>query len=143
MGTAPKKSRAARQLARRAADADVLASIEFLIFEDNGGSYHWSLQAGDGAILAQSGGFVSYDDAERAAQLVRGAAVSARFEPRAVEGGPIDLIARRGASNDDSNAESWLDERDGVGSEAVTELPGATPTPASEGTAIPHKPEVG
>lgn len=40
MGTAPKKSRAARQVARRAADANVPASIEFLIFADNGGSYH-------------------------------------------------------------------------------------------------------
>ena len=52
MGTAPKKSRAARQLARGAADANVPASMEFVIFAGNGGSYHWRLRADDGAILA-------------------------------------------------------------------------------------------
>ncbi len=120
MGTAPKKSRAARQLARSAVEANVPASMEFSIFEDTGGSYHWRLRAGDGSILAQSGSFASYDDAERAAQQVRRNAVSARFAPRAVEAVPIDLIARRGAPNDDSDAERWLDEGGSFGSEAVT-----------------------
>ncbi len=87
MGNTPKNSRAAKQLARSAADANVPASMEFLIVEDNGGAYHWRLRAGDGATLAQSGGFVSYDDAERAAQQVRGSAVSARFQPRRRRGG--------------------------------------------------------
>jgi uncharacterized protein YegP (UPF0339 family) len=123
MGTAPKKSRAARQLARRAADATVPAPMEFLIFEDNGGAYHWSLRAGDGAILAQSRGFASYDDAEHAAQRVRGGAVSARFESRAGETVPIDLAARRGASSGDSDAERWLDEGGSFASEAVTKWP--------------------
>ncbi len=123
MGTAPKQSRAARRLSRRPADAKVTTSMEFLIFEDNGGSYHWRLRAGDGGILAQSGGFASYDDAERAAQEVRGGAVSARLEPRLVEAVPIDLIARRDAPNDDSDAERWLDDRDSFGSAAVTESP--------------------
>jgi uncharacterized protein YegP (UPF0339 family) len=95
MGTAPKKSRAARQLARGATSANVPTSMEFLIFEDNGGSYHWRLRAGDGAILGQSGDFVSYDDAEQAAQQVREGAVSARLEPRAAQAVPIDLIAAR------------------------------------------------
>lgn len=121
MGTAPKRSRAARQLARRAADANVPASMEFLIGEDNSGSYHWGLRAADGgAILARSEGFTSYEDAEQAAQRVRGGAVSARFESRAVEAAPIDLGARRDASSDDSEAERWLDEGGSFSSEAVT-----------------------
>ena len=110
MGTAPKKSRAARQLARRPADKNVPAPIEFLIFQDNGGSYHWRLGTGDGATLAQSGGFASYDDAEQAAHLVRSGAVSARFAFRAAESPPSDLTARRDASSDNSDAERWLDE---------------------------------
>lgn len=119
MGTAPKKSRAARQLARRAADLNVPASMEFLIFADNGGSYHWRLRADDGAILGDSGGFASYDDAERAAQQVCGGAASARFA-RAVDAVPVDLSARRDALIDDSDAERWLDERGSSSSAAVT-----------------------
>jgi uncharacterized protein YegP (UPF0339 family) len=122
MGTAPKKSRAAKQLARRA-DAIVPASMEFLIVEDNGGAYHWRLRTGDGAILAESGAFASHADAERAAQQVRGGAVSARFEPRAVDAVPIDLSARREAPNDNSDAERWLDEGGSFSSEAVVKWP--------------------
>jgi uncharacterized protein YegP (UPF0339 family) len=122
MGTAPKRSRAAKQLARRA-DANVAASMEFLVIEDNGGAYHWRLRAGDGATLAQSGGFASYRDAEHAAQQVRGGAVSARFQPRAVDAVPIDLSARREAPNDDSDAERWLDEGGSFNSEAVAKWP--------------------
>jgi uncharacterized protein YegP (UPF0339 family) len=121
MGTTPKKGHAARQLARRGADANVPASMEFLIFEDNGGAYHWRLRTGDGAILAQSGGFVSYDDAERAAKQVRRGAVSARLVPRAVEPVPIDLIAHRDVPTADADAEHWLDEGDSFVSDAVTE----------------------
>ncbi|MGO9819164.1 MAG: YegP family protein [Solirubrobacteraceae bacterium] len=87
-----------------------LASIKFLIFEDNGGDYHWRILAHDGAPLAQSVSFASYDDAEQAAQRVSKAAASARFERDAVGAGPVDLIARRDAKSDDSDAERWLDE---------------------------------
>jgi uncharacterized protein YegP (UPF0339 family) len=120
MGTAPKKSRAARELARCPADANVPAPVEFVIFEDNGGYYYWRLRAGDGAILAQSGGFGSSDDAEQAAQLVRGGAVSARFAFRADESLPVDLGARRDASSEDSDAERWLDEGGSFSREPVT-----------------------
>src|SRR5437763_12793418 len=82
MATATKQSRAARQLAGRALDARMPASMEFLIFEDNGGSYHWTIVAGDSATLARSGSFGSYEDAERAAQHVRDGGPSALFERR-------------------------------------------------------------
>ncbi len=119
MGTAPKRSHAARQLARRPAEASVAAPMEFLIVEDNGGSYLWTLCAGDGAILAQSGGFASYDAAEQAARLVRSGAVSARFAVRADDSLPVDLSARRDASSENSDAERWLDEGGSFSSEPV------------------------
>lgn len=120
MGTAPKKSHAARQLARRPDKANVPAPMEFALFEDNGGCYHWRLRTGDGAILAQSGGFASYDDAEQAAQLVRSGAGSARFAVRADESVPVDLTARRDASSENSDAERWLDEGGSFSPEPVT-----------------------
>lgn len=115
-----KKSRASKRVARRAAETTMPASMEFLIFEDNGGAYRWRIVAGERETLAQSGGFASYEDAEHAARHVRDGAASARFEPRAVEAVPVDLIARRDASNDNSDAERWLDEGGSFSSEAVT-----------------------
>jgi len=123
MATAPKKSRAARQLARRAADATVPAPLEFVIFEDNGGAYHWKVRADDGATLAVSHAFASYDDAKQAAWHVREGAASAGFEARAAEAVPVDLTARRDALGDNSDAERWLDEGGSFSSEAVTKWP--------------------
>ncbi len=97
--------------------------MEFLIFQDNGGAYHWTIVAGDGESLGQSGSFASYEDAEQAAQHVRDAAASARFERRASEATPVDLIARRDATSDDADAERWLDEGGSFSSEAVTRWP--------------------
>ena len=119
MATAIEKSRAAGRLPRRAREVRVPASMEFLIFEDNGGDYHWTIVAGDGAILARSGGFASYDDAEKAAKRVRDGAVSARFERPS----PVDLGARRDARSDASDAERWLDEGGSFGSERVAKWP--------------------
>lgn len=119
MATAIKKSRAAKQLARRAPNARLAASLEFLIFEDNGGSYYWTIVASDGTTLARSDAFASYDDAEQAAQHVRGGVATAPFEDGAVGEGLVDLVARRGATTDDSDAERWLDEGGRFSSEAV------------------------
>ena len=110
MGTAPKKSRAAGPLARPARDVRVPESMEFLIFEDNGGAYHWRIVAGDGTTLAQSGSFASYQDAEQAARRVRDGAASARFKRRAGELRAVDLATRRDRPRDEVNAERWLDE---------------------------------
>ena len=55
--------------------------MEFLIFEDNGGDYHWKNGGGNGGTLAQSVSFASYEDAEQAARRVRDGASPARFEP--------------------------------------------------------------
>jgi uncharacterized protein YegP (UPF0339 family) len=84
----------------------VPASLAFVIYEDNGGDYHWTIVAADGATLARSGDFASHAEAEKAARQVRDGAASARFEQPAGGTGPVNLTARR----DNSDAERWLDE---------------------------------
>jgi uncharacterized protein YegP (UPF0339 family) len=69
--------------------------MEFLIFEDNGGDYHWRIIAGNGGTLAESVSFASYEDAEQAARRVRDGAGSASFEPRDGGDQPVDLAGRR------------------------------------------------
>lgn len=123
MATASKKSRASIELARPPAHAHIPMPIEFLIFETNGGSYHWSILAEDGVSLGQSGEFTSYDDAERAAQQIRDGAASARFQSRESGTDSVALTPRRAAPNDDSNAARWLDERGSISSEAVAQWP--------------------
>jgi uncharacterized protein YegP (UPF0339 family) len=113
MATAITKSRSTRERPRRAARGP--ESMEFLIYEDNGGGYHWSIVAGDGATLAWSGSFASYDDAMQAAQRIRQGAASAS----GVRERPVDLTARRVAKSDNSDAERWLDEGGSFSSEAV------------------------
>lgn len=93
--------------------------MEFLVFEDNGGEYHWTIVTGDGAPLVRSGGFASYEGAERAARQVRDGAASARLEHRAAGAPPDTVTARRAATTDDADAERWLDEGGSFSSEAV------------------------
>jgi len=97
--------------------------MTFLVFEDNGGSYHWTIVAADGAILARSEGFASYNDAEQAAQRVREAATSARFDRHGIGASRVDLTARRDAASDAADAERWLDEGGSFRSEAVARWP--------------------
>jgi len=124
MATATKRSRAASsQRPSRALDVRVPESLEFLISEDNGGDYHWTIVAGGGATLARSGSFGSYEDAERAAQHVRDGVASALFERRGDGARPVDLSARRDASRDAADAERWLDEGGSFSSEAVAKWP--------------------
>jgi uncharacterized protein YegP (UPF0339 family) len=124
MATATKKSRAAKQLARRPAHMRSSESMEFLIFEDNGSAFHWTIVASDGATLVRSGAFASYDDAEQAAERVRDAAASALLQRHGTGALPVDLIARRDpASDEDDDAERWLDEGGSFSSEAVAKWP--------------------
>jgi uncharacterized protein YegP (UPF0339 family) len=109
MATAIKKSRAAGQLARRVRAGRVPESMEFVIFEDNGGADRWRIIDGDGAALARSGGFASCEDAKQAARRVRDGAASARFDRRAGEGRAVDLAIRGDRPSDDLDAERWLD----------------------------------
>ena len=118
MATATRPSPTDGHARRTAADVRV-PSMEFLIFEDNGGDYHWAIVVGDGATLAWSGGFASYDCAKHAVEQIRHGVVSARFEAGAAGARPIDLIVRRDPSGEDSNAERWLDAGGSFSNKAV------------------------
>jgi uncharacterized protein YegP (UPF0339 family) len=118
MATATRQPRTQGHVPSRAADVRV-PSLEFLIFEDNAGDYHWTVVAGDGATLARSGGFASYDYAKQAVEQIRHGVASARFEASAAGARPIDVIVRRDASGEDSNAERGLDAGGSFSNEAV------------------------
>lgn len=70
MATATKKAHAARHVGRRAV-AVPSPTIRFVVVEDNGGDYRWTILGSGGESLAQSGTFSAYDDAEQAARVVR------------------------------------------------------------------------
>ena len=110
MATATKRALAAKQVARGARRVSESASLEFLVFADNGGDYHWAIVGDGGDSLAQSGSFASYDEAERAGRYVRDGAESARFERRATGNSTVDLVAGADAARDALDAHRWLDE---------------------------------
>ena len=85
--------------------------MQFLIFEDNGGNYHWTLRDGNGDSLARSLSVASSEDAEDAARFVLAAAVSAHIERRAGTDSPVDILARREAvvRHEDTGAKRGLD----------------------------------
>ena len=84
MATATKKARALTDASRApVVGSDLAASMEFLIVEDNGGEYHWTLLGRDGTSLARSGSFASYERTEDAARVVLAGVGSARLDPRA------------------------------------------------------------
>jgi hypothetical protein len=122
MATATKKSRASRQALRHAAVVPESAAISFLVFENNGGSYCWTVLGPDGESLAHSRPHATREEAAHAARIVRDGAGSARFEASPADL-PVDLVARRSAAvaHDDSDAERWLDEGGSFNSEVVAQ----------------------
>jgi uncharacterized protein YegP (UPF0339 family) len=82
MATATQKGRTPTGTGRGAEGASESASMEFLIVEDNGGKYHWTLLDREGNSLARSPRLVSYEQAEDAARVVLAGAGSARLERR-------------------------------------------------------------
>jgi uncharacterized protein YegP (UPF0339 family) len=96
------------------------ASMAFLIYEDNGGSYHWRIVADGGETLVRSASFGSYEQAKQAAGIVHRGASRAAFEPGSENPPLVDLPARRNAARDRLDAERWLDEGGSVSREAVT-----------------------
>jgi uncharacterized protein YegP (UPF0339 family) len=83
MATATKKVHAASPGARTRHQVSESASLEFLVYQDNGGDYHWEIVGEGGESLAHSRSFVSREDAQRAARCVHDGAGSARLEPSA------------------------------------------------------------
>jgi uncharacterized protein YegP (UPF0339 family) len=82
MATAAMKARANPGANGGAVVASESVSMEFVILEDNGGDYHWTLLDHNGNNLARSPSFASYLDAENAARGVLAAAGSARLDRR-------------------------------------------------------------
>jgi uncharacterized protein YegP (UPF0339 family) len=64
-------------------------TLEFSIFQDNGGSHRWRLISADGSVLARSNSFASQADAEQAARHVIANAHSARLVPAWDEDPPV------------------------------------------------------
>jgi uncharacterized protein YegP (UPF0339 family) len=89
MATAAMKARARADANGGTVVAAESTSMEFLIIEDNGGHYHWTLLDHDGHSLARSPNFASYQNAEDAAGDVLAGVGSARLERRAAAGGPV------------------------------------------------------
>ncbi len=110
MTTATKKPRTPTQRARKGRAGRVSAPLEFFVYEDNGGAYHWAI-AGSGESLARSGSFGSYAEAEREGRHVRDGAESARFASRAAGDGAAALGGRdAGSAREESDVGRWLDE---------------------------------
>jgi uncharacterized protein YegP (UPF0339 family) len=122
MATATKKGRGSGKVPLALASEP--APMELLVFQDNGGSYHWTIVAASGELLAQSPGFTSYEDARAAAGRVREGAASACLEPQDADALPVDLGTRRGApAGGDSDVERWLDEGGAYSAAVAVELP--------------------
>jgi uncharacterized protein YegP (UPF0339 family) len=69
--------------------------MRFLVYEDNGGGYQWTIVAASGEPLAHSASFASYEEAKQAARIVHQGASQASFAPRSADTQPVDLAARR------------------------------------------------
>ena len=91
MATATKQGRAPTGASRGAKGASKSASMEFLIVEDNGGKYQWTLLDREGNSLARSPRFVSHEQAEDAARVVLAGAGSARLDRRAATESLVDI----------------------------------------------------
>ena len=76
------------------------APMKFLVFEDNGGDYRWTLVVAGGEHLAQSGRFSPYQEAIGAAHIARAGAASAVIEDHHADTVPNDMSAEgRSQSN--------------------------------------------
>lgn len=86
--------------------------MKFVVYEDNGGGYHWTIVAASGEPLVQSASFASYEEAKQAARIVHRGASQASFEDCPAETPPDDLPARcdTRVARDELDAERWLDE---------------------------------
>jgi uncharacterized protein YegP (UPF0339 family) len=118
-GTAKRRARATARAPSKP------AAMKFVLYEDNGGGYHWTIVAASGEPLVQSASFASYEEAKQAARIVHRGASQASFEDCSAETPPDDLAARRDTrvARDELDAERWLDEGGSFSSEAVTRWP--------------------
>jgi uncharacterized protein YegP (UPF0339 family) len=91
MATAAMKARANTAANGGTVVAPESVSMEFLIAEDNGGDFHWTLLDRDGNNLGRSPSYASHEDAEDAALVVLAGAGSARLDRRAATDSSLDV----------------------------------------------------
>jgi len=92
MANATRKSHAAKQVASGAVGVTESGPMEFLVFRENGGEYHWTIVTGSGESIAQSAGYASHKNAEYAARYVYEGAGAARFDAGAAEERPLASV---------------------------------------------------
>jgi tRNA U34 2-thiouridine synthase MnmA/TrmU len=94
MATAAMKARANTGANGGTVVAPESVSMEFLIVEDNGGHFHWTVLDRDGNNLGRSPSYASHEDAEDAALVVLAGAGSARLDRRAATNSPLDSSSK-------------------------------------------------
>ncbi len=94
MATAAMKARANTGATGGTVVAPESVSMEFLIVEDNGGHFHWTLLDRDGNNLARSPSHASHEDTEDAALVVLAGAGSARLDRRAATDRSLDIPSK-------------------------------------------------
>ncbi len=87
MATATKKRVTAGAVSDGALGGSELASQEFVVYQDNGGNFHWEIVSESGQRLARSGIFTSQDDARRGARSACDAVGTVRLAPLPAEQG--------------------------------------------------------
>ena len=97
MATATQKSHTSRKGRRHAAEPGSVA-IAFDVFEDNSGSYCWTILGSDGESLAHSRPYPTHEQAADAVGVVRDGAGTARFDAGPVSNGLVGLVPRRNGS---------------------------------------------
>jgi uncharacterized protein YegP (UPF0339 family) len=94
MATAAMKARANTGANGGTVVAPESVSMEFLIVEDNGGNYHWTLLDRDGNNLGRSPSYACHEDAEDAVLVVLAGAGSARLDRRAATDSSLDIPSK-------------------------------------------------
>ena len=89
MANATRKSHAAKQVASGAVGVSESGPVEFLVFRDNGGDYHWTIVTGSGESIAQSAGYASHKNAEYAARYVYEGQAPRDSMPEQLKSGPL------------------------------------------------------
>ena len=112
MATATSQASAAAGATRGTAVASDSASMEFLVVEDNGGNYYWTLMDRGGDSLARSPSFASYEYAEDAARVVLAGTGSARLERRAASDSSLDIRNKTNVALTANNGARGVGPRD-------------------------------
>jgi uncharacterized protein YegP (UPF0339 family) len=80
-------------------------TVKFLLYQDNGGGYYWTIVDDGDEVIARSAGFASYLEANYAADIVHRAAATATFENRSGTVPPPRPLASADRSTQGDGAE--------------------------------------